>query len=182
MQDDQAKHNGNVTLSTGVVLKVWSINPMLLDFSLRTNLPPLPRPPKVFIEAKGREEENPDHPDYIRAVADYNSAKADLVNDLLMGLGTEIASVPEGFSRPKDKGWADDLEAVGVKVPADGLKRYIYWAKFVAVRNAQDVIDTLNAITENIATPEDKVIEAADSFRNREERRANSKRANKSSR
>lgn len=167
-----------IELSTGVKLKVRPINPMVLDAALRQNMPPVPKVPRVFIENKGREEENPDDPAYRAAVDEYEAERGRIVQDVAMGLGTEVITVPDGMESVDGTRWAEDLWDVGVLVPDSGLKRYIAWVKFWACRTAQDTVDVISAVMQSVGTPEAKVAEAADSFRNRKERRADSKRAN----
>jgi len=174
--------NGTITLSSGVELRIKQVNPMILDHMLRHNMPSAPKVPKSFIEAKGREEDNPDHPDYRQAVDEYNALRGEMVNSVMMGLGTEVATLPKGFDGPNGQAWAEELGAVGMEIPEEKFKRYRFWVEFWACKTTADHVNILQAVTNGIATPEVAVAEAAESFRNREGRRADRKLRDKTSR
>lgn len=180
MTEDQPK-DGTITLSTGVVLKLKPVNALLVETIFKQNMPPVPKPPRVFIESKGREEENPDDPGYVAAQEEYQMETFRLMQDVVAGLGTEIAHLPKGFDGPDGTTWSEQLTAVGLKVAESGFKRYISWVRFWACRTMQDNANLVLEIRSLVGTPEEAVAEAAESFRNRAERRADSRRSDKAS-
>ncbi len=61
--------SNTLTLSNGVVLRLKSVPAFLAaQFTRKIQRP---KPPRQFIERLGREEENPDHPDYLEALEKY---------------------------------------------------------------------------------------------------------------
>lgn len=63
-----------------------------------------PRPPKVFIEDKGREEENPNDPEYLLAIDEYERARGVAIMDVMVMLGLELI---DGL--PEDDAWLTKL-------------------------------------------------------------------------
>lgn len=118
-----------VELSTGVVLRVRPV-PQSLFADLMARFP-MPEPPVVFIPDKGREEENPDDPTYLKRVNETNAAIAKAMSDAVILLGTEVDRVPKGFSTQESAGWADELRLLGYDL-ASKRARYLAWVKFVA--------------------------------------------------
>lgn len=128
---DSGEEDDLIRLSTGVVLKARQANPNILIRIMTAN--PRPKPPVYFNETIGREMENPDHPDYIKQVQawemEYNSGML----NALVGLGTELVSVPKKFPKPDDDSWLKDYRALGLPAITDSPAwRYITWVLFKA--------------------------------------------------
>jgi hypothetical protein len=157
-------HTATVTLSTGVILKVRSVSPFIIRESVRSiKRPPIP---KQWIDDKGREEENPQHPAYLQALEDYNDAIGIAVTNCLVTMGTEIVSRPEGFDGPDDTEWVDVLESADVTdIPTEGRKRYLKWVRLWAVQTSDDLSLIMSKMRELSGVPEEAVLEAAESFR-----------------
>lgn len=120
-----------VRLSTGVVLKAKQANPNILIRIMTAN--PRPKPPVVFMQAMGREMENPDHPDYIAQVNAWEMAYNNGMLNALVALGTEVHSIPKKFPKPEDDNWIADYKALGLPVdPTSEAWRYITWVLFKA--------------------------------------------------
>lgn len=82
-QDD-----AEVVLSTGIRVKLCPVSSSLVE-ELKSSVK-MPDVPTVYIEAKDREEENPNDPRYIEAVNEANRERADAVFDALVLFGVEL--------------------------------------------------------------------------------------------
>ena len=77
-----------VTLSTGIRARIRPVSAKLLDEVQQ--MVPQPPVPKQFIEEKGREEENPLHPAYLRAVEEANHERGMRTTEALLMFGVEL--------------------------------------------------------------------------------------------
>lgn len=90
-------------LSTGVIVKLGNVSPATLtDAQSRIEYPPIPI---WFNPDKDREEENPQHPDYIAACNHIDQLRAVALMDTLALLGIELV---EGL--PEDDKWLRQLK------------------------------------------------------------------------
>lgn len=77
-----------VVLSSGVKARLKPVAATLIaDVATRI---PEPEIPKVFIEEKGREEENPSDPGYLRKMNETNIARSRAIMDTIVMLGVEL--------------------------------------------------------------------------------------------
>lgn len=153
-----------VTLSSGVVLEVRPVSPFVVS-AARMRLP-LPAVPIVEIEGKGREEENPNDPAYVKALSEYEEKVLEATVDAIIAVGCKVMSVPEGFSGPDDEEWIERL-APFVSVPADKTSRYALWVRMWAIQTADDWV-TLNRVLRGLAgTAEAAVAQATEAFPDR---------------
>lgn len=135
--------NGELTLHNGIKLLCKPVPPLLLQAIGKRYTPP--PPPKVFIEEKGRDEENPNDPAYLKQLEELEEEQNLAVQSLVLGAGTELISVPEGYFRPEDQGWIDKVEftteLAGIKLNLDTsseVKKYICWLRYYALETASD--------------------------------------------
>lgn len=91
-----------VTLSTGVRVRLHPVSSSLVE-EMKAAIP-MPPVPVVYIEAKDREEENPNDPRYIDAVEEVNRKRGDAILDALLIFGVELL---DGL--PEDKVWLKQL-------------------------------------------------------------------------
>jgi len=95
--------NTIVTLSTGVVVRLKPVSSSLVEeMKAAHEMPPVP---VVWIEAKEREEENPNDPRYIEAVEEVQRKRADAIFDALCTFGVELV---DGL--PEDEKWIKRLK------------------------------------------------------------------------
>jgi hypothetical protein len=161
--DDAFKDNTIYITENGIKLKLKKISRLLVvDAAKKVKLP---KPPTVFIEDKGRTEENPSDPTYIEELqaAEYQRGMVTIAAYLV--LGTSVLEVPEGVDSPEDTEWSDTLADIEFEVPAKGRARYLAWLKYYALNDTE-----LNSLIEAITrlsglTPEKDVSEIKDSFR-----------------
>lgn len=125
-----------ITVSTGVVFKIKKA-PSLAFQTIVGNLKQNePKVPVCENPNKGRREENPNDPDYLKAKSEYDNKANLALMDAAIILCTEIKSIPEGFEKPEDKDWFEILSIIGITPEQLGLdnkrKRYLAWVKFHA--------------------------------------------------
>lgn len=158
------------TLSTGVVLRLKSVPPLAIrEASLSIRPPAIPT---VYMEDKGREEENANDPDYLQAMNRYALEQLFRVSDVLMLLGTSIVGeVPEGVFGPDSDEWMEPLEALGIALPENVRTnkhvRYLAWLRLYAVRSEQEVAYLMGRIASLSGVTEVEVQRAAAAFRDR---------------
>lgn len=160
-----------VTLSSGVRLLVKPVTPYLIQEAMAR----IPRPvvPKVMLEEKGREEENPDDPQYAEALEEYNRKTQEVGANVMLGAGTSLLSVPEDMVGPEDDSWLELLEFVGVPAEFTGPRyRYLAWLKYYALMSVSDLQLASGAVASLTGVSEEEVASAVESFRPRTRRRA----------
>lgn len=160
-----------VILSCGVVLRFKPVPSLAIrEAAMRIEAPQVP---VVHMEDKDRDEENPNDPDYLRAVAEYEAAKALVANDVILLLGSDIESVPEGIAALQDQSWVQDLQALGIEFDTENhAARKLAWLKFYILRTDEDSIKALMGPMRSAGVSEVDVAKAMASFRDREERTA----------
>ena len=132
------KADNLLTLSTGVVLMAKQASPSIMIRVMTAR--ERPQPPMVFMQAMGREMENPDDPDYIARVQAWEMNYNNSMLNALIGLGTELVSKPKGMPGPNDKAWMEDYKALGLPIqPESPAWRYITWVMFVAAPKDTDI-------------------------------------------
>jgi hypothetical protein len=155
----------SITLSNGIVLKLKAVPPLAMREAAISV--PQPKVPVVFVESLGRAEENPNDPDYARALTRWENDQVFRVADVLMLLGTSVESVPEGYQRPEDEEWFEELEVLGLAVDGSNRhKRRLAWLRMYAFTSERDIAATMAAITALSGTTEVEVGRAAAAFRN----------------
>lgn len=136
--DAKAGVQDEFTLSSGVVLRAKKANPLIL-ITVMTRFP-RPKPPTFFMESMGREMENPDDPDYIERVRNWEIESNSQVLNALIMLGTELVSVPKGVPKPSDDKWLDTYKVLDMPVHPDNESwRYLTWVKFIAAPDETDL-------------------------------------------
>lgn len=158
-----------INLSNGIVLKVRPMPPMLLN-SVANSIPE-PEVPKVFMEDKGREEPNPNHPDYIKAVAEYNSKVAMATMNLIFYACTSIKEIPDGLLKPEDDDWVEMATMAKISFDReDKAERYIAWLRCYALETISDLNQAQTIPLQLAGITESEVQEAVDAFRSGEGR------------
>ncbi len=161
-----------IEFKSGVEVELRRVEPLLIYERLKGMREP--KVPKVFIESKGREEENPADPAYLEALRQYEQERADIIEDMIIALGTRVVSA-NGVPKAEDEEWAETFDTLGFEIaPIGKKKRYIQWFRLVAIGgNSDDLRLFMEAMGRIQGVSEEDVAEAADSFRGTEERPAN---------
>jgi hypothetical protein len=123
-----------------------------------------PRIPIVMNEDKGREEENPNHPDYVAELEDVNYRRGMLAVEVYLALGTEVIERPADICSYEAEEWAQDLGLFGLEIPQSGKARYVAWLKYHALNDDDMTALTLAAMRFGGATLEEDVEEAQAGF------------------
>ena len=149
------EQNNIVTLSTGVKLKCskvpeWMVADIYDEFNKKR--PPIP---VYFNDRKGREEPNPNDPNYLAAIEDWELEVAMALNNALIIAGTEIESIPKSMHGPDNKDWLNKMSAMGRPVYNEYLA-YLQWIKYYAgpsaiedTRIILEVVGRLSGIRES---------------------------------
>lgn len=125
-----------------------------------------PKVPVVFMDDKGREEENPQDPDYILAKQQVANERGFLYISAMLTLGTEIDILPPGMEPPESDEWLEIVESLGIDVPANNKRlRYCAWLKYIAVPDS-DFNKLMDAVLKYSGlVTEEAVADAQDAFR-----------------
>jgi len=151
----------NLTLSTGVVLKVQTVPAW--KFSEMGDK--LERPVIPEMDVDGRKVANPSDPDYLKAVKVFDEKMAEQFNNLTIVFGTEIVSIPDGFPKPDDEAWKEKVEWSGTQIGTGPVNAYLAWVKYVAAPRMDDIRSILSEVGRRSSVPEADVKTSADNFR-----------------
>ena len=124
--------DNEITLSTGVKLSLKRVNSYAyIEFQRKHKKP---KPPVVFLEEHGREQENPDNPDYIEQLEQWNTERMMGIIDITLILGTECTHVPAGIPKMDSDSWLESLAVAfgGDIVFKNNKERYLWWLKYIA--------------------------------------------------
>jgi hypothetical protein len=166
------RDSGVVTLSTGVQLRV---KPMPKHFIFQvTERYKKPKVPLYFDEGKGREEENPEDPDYIEAMQMYLAEISNASTDIAILRGTEVVHIPEDVMGPDSEEFRDELEVLKFGMVDNSRARYLAWIKAIAAPTDADVENLFEEIGRLTGVTEADVAEAADRFQRLEGRESDS--------
>ncbi len=173
---DQAVEEGeqrsnDLVLSNGIRFTIRPVSSLVARRVIQ-NIE-VPKVPVVYIEDKDREEENPNDPDYLAAMEEYQGVAGLAAMQLFMTLGLKLESVPEGIDRPEDSGWFEALEAAGVEMDAEtDAKRFRWWCESVAFTDADDFNRLGMHAARAMGLAEEDVEQALSDFRGNGERGA----------
>lgn len=161
------------TTRNGVQLKLRGVSPFLVLESQKRVVKP--QEPTWFNEAKSREEPNPNDPNYLRSVDEYNTKMAEVVNDTYLANGVTLLpdqTLPENVPNIDDDDWVDGLRySLGIDIPASGIGRRVLWLKYCVVTHVEDLGDLIAAISvASGLVSEEQVQQAVESFRDNTER------------
>lgn len=167
--DDAFKDPTIYVTEKGITLKLSKISRLLVvDIAKKVVLP---KPPVMFIEEKGRQEENPADPDYLEALQDAEYKRGMATIGAYLTLGTKVLTLPiddKGnclISGPDSTEWSELLADAGMEVPEKGRARYLAWLKYYALTDTE-LNDLILAITRlSGVTAEEDVKTIKESFR-----------------
>jgi hypothetical protein len=159
---------GTLRLSSGIVLRIKAVPQRALrDAARRVPVPPVP----VFHnEDKDRDEENPNDPDYQRAMQEYQIATYSAGANIAMLMGTEFKSAPPGEYGPDDDEWVSFLRMTSSGLLDeidlnDKAQRYFAWLNYWALRTNDDTSLCVMAPMLAASVSEEEVALAVSSFR-----------------
>jgi hypothetical protein len=79
-----------IKLSTGYWALITPVSAPLIDEA--SSRVPEPRPPTVFVDDKGREEENPNDPDYLRELERLDVERSMAAIDVIIMMGIDLVN------------------------------------------------------------------------------------------
>lgn len=106
-----------------------------------------PSPPTIWIEEKGRSEPNPNDPDFLKHMRDFDLESSLGLMMALVMLGSDVIDVPAGVERPEDTDWSETLEVIGFEIPAGGKARYAAWVRNVVLVDEENLTKMAAAIS-----------------------------------
>lgn len=161
-------------LSTGVKLSVHKPSVFVIRAIEKKNQSLKPKPPMVMIEEKQREEPNDQHPDYLKALEEWEADGTERQYDVAIMTGTKLYSVPDDFPKPESEIWHDVLTLIDIPLGATEQQRYTQWVKFIAAPNPMDMGLILAKVMSMLGIRESEVAEAVEAFRSATIRRTDS--------
>ena len=151
-----------ITLSSGVVLRGKQANPLVL-VQVMASLP-RPEPPMVYMQAMGREVENPDDPTYIEKLQSWKMEYSDRMITAMILLGTELVSTPKGMPKPDKDDWLEEYTLLGMPAhPQSASWRYLTWMKFKAIRDEKDM-RLLQEVVGRLSGVRESAVKSAEDF------------------
>lgn len=166
------------TLTNGIVLSLKPVPPLLIQAVSQEFV--TPDPPVVFIEEKGREEPNPNDPNYRRQLEKLDEDRNMATNNLVLAIGTSVKTVPDGYYRPEQDEWIANIEFASkvagkeLKVDReDEIQRYLCWLRFYALESLGDMVLVQSLPTQLTGIREGEVDEVLESFLSLPERGTN---------
>jgi len=152
------------TLSSGVVLRAKKLPPMLLTDLIMALEDTKPKPPLVLIASKGREEENPNDPDYLGKVSVYQAHMAKVTFNAFVLEGTVVIEAPSDLPGMEDEDWLDRMRLLGKHVRTKA-ERYVVWFESVACADAADIGKIMEEVGRLSSVSERDVSAAVQNFR-----------------
>lgn len=151
----------------GVVLELRKVSRYIISDACEKI--EIPKPPIVMIEEKGREEENPNDPNYQREVDEAVSKRGRLAIMIYVSFGTCVKDYA-GIDPPESTQWAEELSDIGIEISDTPRSRYVEWLKY-HVTSGFEFNDIIKAVTKySGGTYEEDVKEAEESFPSTETR------------
>lgn len=159
-----------IRLRNGVLLGIRPMPPLLLN-SVANSIPE-PEVPVFFNDEKGRDEENPNHPNYVKALEERNREINLATINLILYACTYIKEIPEGVEKPTDEGWHRLARMAGIDFnPEEEAECYLTWLRCM-VETGNDLLKLQTLPLQLAGVTEEEVDDLMESFRSGEERGA----------
>lgn len=160
MTNGREKHPGRLTDFTfpdsGGAVRVKRIPPMLMRDLQRQFKPPKPPRQEVKYEKGVRTEPNPEHPDYIEALMEYEQEIGEHIYHLIVKMGVVCDVDVEAVATLRA-----EMKEVGVNLDPDD--KYIYVTRILAETN-EDMQALQAAVLGQSTVTEGGVAEATERF------------------
>lgn len=155
------------TTRSGSKLELRAV-PSLLLVAVMKQIP-APQVPTFLNEAKGRTEENPSDPEYLRAVADHQEQMGMRTNDAMLANGVKVLELGPEVQTLESNDWAERLTFSGLVVPESGVAREVAWLRWHVLDDTDSMEVLKHIASAGGLVAEDVVQDAVDSFRNNED-------------
>lgn len=155
-------HRGPYMTERGVVLKYVKVS---IDTVRKAwTAIPVPKPPMVYIEDRGRDEPNPADPGYQNELNQYTNKVNLIIHTLYFMRGVDVFSKPEDLPGPESEEWYEGLEEY-FEIPKGKLARKAVWLMDF-ILNDQEKDEILEDLLVFSGYVTEKVVdEAINSFR-----------------
>ena len=118
----------------------------------------------VYMQAMGREVENPDDPTYIEKLQSWKMEYSDRMITAMILLGTELVSTPKGMPKPDKDDWLEEYSLLGMPAhPQSASWRYLTWMKFKAIRDEKDM-RLLQEVVGRLSGVRESAVKSAEDF------------------
>ncbi len=151
-------------LSTGVVLKLHTPAPMVVQSAFKEAKKNEPKPPTVYIKDKDRNEENPSDPDYVASLKQWRYEAGMRGLRALIPTGTTLESVPDGIPGPDHEDYSDLMASMQIDPGAGRFTRYVQWVLHVACGGVGDLDSLTNTLMRRLGVSEEDVAKAQAMF------------------
>lgn len=142
------------------------------QWAIRRRIMEIPEPPVpvVEIEGAGRSEENPDDPDWLEAMDKVMNERMELAFRAMIVMGCRVDEYPEGFPKPDDDEWIDQMVAAGLRRPAEEDRLWEWWANVALADTRSDYPTAYGMALAATGILEPEVMRAVEWFRGRTQR------------
>lgn len=171
VEESSTSDSSTFTAQNGIKLRLKKVSRLLVVEAGRKI--EIPKVPVVHDEALDRKIDNPNHPDYLQAMQEYNWKVGNMGISAYWAMGTEIVQpLPAGIIPPESDDWFEIFEELGMSVAplrADGSvprSRYLSWLKYYALSDADQTELMTRLMTFSGEVSEEEVARAAETFRN----------------
>lgn len=167
LDEDQALPDPDlIEMDSGVILRA-KVVPILLIRKLETQFTE-PKVPRVYLEEKERWEYNPQDPEYLRDMEEWEAKKNNAYLGVFAAYGTEIESIPSGTPGVMDDSWAEEFSPIyGEDIPDQyNKKRYLAWLECVAIHTAKDLNRISDAVRNKMGVSQEDVDQQIQKFPN----------------
>jgi hypothetical protein len=155
-----------VVLSTGVTIRVKPVSNILFTEFQKKH--PQPKVPMWYNEDNGRNEPNPNNPDYIEANRAWQFDVGIGIVDLMIIMGTSLESVKDGTPKLEDDDWLEDLSFADVEVDRNNKRaRWLAYVKYVAAAKDEDMEKLMAHVSGQSGVSEADVETASSQFRDK---------------
>lgn len=165
--DQSQKDRANVLkLSNGVELLIKRISPAIFIDIMTEADEGRPQPPVTYIERLGRDEANPDDPDYQERLRAFNVQRSKRMSDMFLIYGTRLYACPAGIESPDVDGeWLENARELQIDSKNTKRGRYLLWLKTVALEDADDYAKVMEEVGRKSGVRTADVEAAQESFR-----------------
>lgn len=154
-------------LSSGVIVEAKQLPVGYGANIARQHQAKKPKPPRLFVPELGREEENPDDPDYLDALRQWQLEFAMSSLNLAMAFGIEVKFIPEGLMTHTSPEFKAMLSFLG----DDASLPFVKWLQLVAAPTLEDLTAISNLPGFQVGVQEAGVQAEVETFRPAKARR-----------
>lgn len=162
VEDEERNDDNIITLSSGVKIRLKPVNQHFI-FQVMSKFKP-PKVPVIHDKKKGRDEENPNDPDYQNALEQYVADQAQAGNDTCLLRGIDVVETPKGFMKHDSAQWKEEMEILGIPTDSERLC-YLSWLKAIAIPTHEELNTVLEGIGRLTGVTEADIASAAEGFR-----------------